>query len=152
MFKEFLAFVDATTSYQKVLDFGCGPGPVLANMLEDLGKDVSCFDPYFFPNNGYLNEKYDLITVTEVFEHLSNPFATLSCLKTLLQKDGAIAIMTNFHKDDLEHFKSWWYKLDPTHIGFYTPKTFHLLAQRLSLHVKACDGIKYTLLTHLDSN
>lgn len=147
MFEQFLAFVDTHVSYEKVLEFGCGPGPVLANMLENFGKRVICYDPYFFPNKDYPNQKYNLITSTEVFEHVSNPLETIMHLKSLLKPGGAIAIMTHFHSNKAAHFESWWYNQDPTHISFFTLKTFKVLAHLASLHVRASDGQKYILLS-----
>ena len=35
-------------SGQDGLDYGCGPGPVLAQMLCEAGHNVSLFDPFFF--------------------------------------------------------------------------------------------------------
>ena len=34
----------------KELDFGCGHGPALANMLKSDGFDIDLYDPFFFPN------------------------------------------------------------------------------------------------------
>ena len=146
MFEHFLEFVNTQTEYEKVLDFGVGPGPVLAKKLEKSNKHILCYDPYFFPNKDYLEQKYNLITSTEVFEHIANPLETLIHLKELLEPNGTIAIMTHFHPNESFRFESWWYHKDPTHISFYTPNTFEILAREASLHVKACDGVKYILL------
>ena len=44
------------------LDFGCGPGPALAQMLEAEGMDVSLYDPYFYSSTSVLDQTYDFIT------------------------------------------------------------------------------------------
>ena len=44
------------------LDFGCGPGPALAQMLEAEGMAVSLYDPYFYPSAVALDQTYDFIT------------------------------------------------------------------------------------------
>ena len=36
------------------LDFGCGPGPALAQMMQEDGFETSLFDPYFFPDRSVL--------------------------------------------------------------------------------------------------
>jgi len=33
---------------QKGLDFGCGPGPALAAILNEKGFHTDCFDPFYF--------------------------------------------------------------------------------------------------------
>ena len=46
----------------KGLDFGCGHGPALADILTKDGFDVDLYDPYFFPNESIFLKKYDFIT------------------------------------------------------------------------------------------
>ena len=147
MFETFLAFIDThAENYHHVLEYGCGPGPVLAQLLEQKHKHVTCHDPYFMPNPQWETRHYDVITCTEVFEHLAHPFDVLASLRQRLAPQGHLALMTHFHYDDPTRFKTWFYKQDPTHIGFFTPKTFEIMAAKLGLHVKAHDGKKSILL------
>jgi len=141
MFREFInkAIEPYKSQISTALDFGAGPGPVLAELLRQEGFKTDIYDKHFAPEKIYQNKKYDLITTTEVFEHLKDPVATLKLLKSLLNKDGILAIMTLFHPNDEEGFKKWWYRRDSTHIAFYTPKTFQYLASLVNLQVKMSD-------------
>ena len=42
------------------LDFGCGTGPALADMLIKEGFKVSLYDPFFYPDKDVLSKQYDL--------------------------------------------------------------------------------------------
>ena len=44
---------------QHGLDFGSGPGPALAQMLESQGYEMSLYDPFYEPQTEALNERYD---------------------------------------------------------------------------------------------
>ncbi len=118
---------------------GAGPGPVLAELLRKEGFQTDIYDKYFAPEKVYLNKKYDLITATEVFEHLKDPLSTLKLLKKHLNANGILAIMTLFHQNDDEHFKQWWYRRDSTHISFYTPKTLQYMADLLGMKIILVD-------------
>lgn len=134
MFREFLDVVTPHhPSIQSALDFGCGPGPVLAGLLEEQGFDVDVYDPFFAPNGNYHRKKFDLITATEVFEHLVEPIKTFSHLADRLNPGGILALMTLFHPNDSVTFQDWWYRRDPTHIAFYRPGTFELMAEQSDL-------------------
>ena len=135
MFKDFIEkCIDPYQDKIKAaLDFGCGPGPVLAGLLKEKGFEVDIYDKYFAPEKIFENKKYDLITSTEVLEHLADPLETLKTLKNHLNKNGILAIMTLFHPNNEEGFKKWWYRRDSTHISFYRPKTFEILAKMLEM-------------------
>ncbi|MFW5841942.1 MAG: class I SAM-dependent methyltransferase [Bacillota bacterium] len=134
MFNRFIAAaVDPFITTGSGLDFGSGPGPVLYELLKQKGFTMTHYDPYFHPDKTALNNTYDLITSTEVFEHLSDPLATFKRLESMLNTHGILAIMTNFHPKHDETFLSWWYRRDPTHIAFYTTKTFEYLSKETSL-------------------
>ncbi|WP_425448096.1 class I SAM-dependent methyltransferase [Dethiothermospora halolimnae] len=137
MFKDFLnrAVLPWKDNIKKALDFGCGPGPVLKELLKSEGFDVDIYDFYFQPEKVFENKKYDLITSTEVFEHLSEPRKTFKMLKEHLNREGILSIMTLFHTNDEEDFKKWWYRRDPTHISFYTPKTLKILGNIFDMKI-----------------
>jgi cyclopropane fatty-acyl-phospholipid synthase-like methyltransferase len=134
MFNRFIAAaVDPFINTGSGLDFGSGPGPVLYELLKQKGFTMTHYDPYFHDDKTVLTKTYDLITSTEVFEHLSNPLTTFKTLANMLNKDGVLAIMTSFHPQDDETFLSWWYRRDPTHIAFYTETTFKHLQKATKL-------------------
>ena len=110
------------------LDFGCGPGPVLSEMLEEAGHRMDTYDPYYSPNKSFRTKKYDFITATEVVEHLAEPKSELDQLWSLINSGGWLAIMTK-RVTSLEAFSNWHYKNDPTHISFFCESTFNFLAK-----------------------
>jgi SAM-dependent methyltransferase len=117
------------------LDFGSGPGPVLAHLLREENIQVEVYDPYFSPEKVYENKHYDLITSTEVFEHLKCPIKTFEILYNCLKPGGILSIMTLYHPQDTEIFKDWWYRKDITHISFYSHKTMRYLAEAFNMKI-----------------
>lgn len=81
----------------RILEFGSGPGPVLAELLQRKGFFVSLYDPYYAPSTEVLEKDYDMVTSTEVFEHLKDPQKEMELLQTLIQRGAYLAIMTRFH-------------------------------------------------------
>ena len=60
------------------LEFGSGTGPVLARLL-------------FAPGKVYLDKTYDLITCTEVVEHLRDPLGVVKMLNSHLNPGGVFS-------------------------------------------------------------
>ena len=112
------------------MDFGCGPGPALAMMMEEDGFAVEKYDPYFFPDAAALERSYDFITCTETFEHLRAPGETMRLLDRALKRGGVLAAMTGM-MDDRAGFASWHYQRDPTHVAFYSRRTMRWVARRM---------------------
>lgn len=110
------------------LDYGCGPGPALAAMLQEAGHDVKVYDPFFAPDSTPLTGTYDFITCTEVAEHFHRPDLELARLRDMIRPGGWLAIMTCFQTDDAR-FADWHYRNDPTHVVFYRDDTFRHLAR-----------------------
>ncbi len=114
----------------KGLDFGCGPGPALATMLQECGHEMALYDLYYHPDDRALKQQYDFITATEVVEHLRRPLPVLQQLWSLLNSGGVLGLMTKRVKNR-DAFKGWHYKNDPTHIVFFHEQSFHWLANHL---------------------
>jgi hypothetical protein len=130
-FKRFIETAITPYPATQVLDYGCGPNPVLAELLKSHNLQTDIYDPFYFPTEPQV-ESYDLITSTEVFEHLREPLVTLEHINKLLKPGGYLAIMTKFLPPN-DQFVSWRYKDDTTHISFYSPKTFIQISQELEL-------------------
>ncbi|MEJ6474942.1 class I SAM-dependent methyltransferase [Pseudoalteromonas piscicida] len=111
----------------KGLDFGCGPGPLLAKMLEEAGHQVALFDLYYANNPDVLMQRYDFIVSTEVVEHLAKPRQVLLQLLALLKPGKPLALMTKLVIDQ-SRFAHWHYKNDLTHISFFSQKSFVFFA------------------------
>ena len=111
------------------LDFGSGPGPTLSVMFQEAGHLMEIYDPFYAPDHGVLGRKYDFITASEVVEHLHDPRAELDRLWGCLKPGGLLGIMTK-RVIDADRFARWHYKDDPTHVCFFSPATFHWLAER----------------------
>ncbi|ODC04412.1 hypothetical protein BFW38_13605 [Terasakiispira papahanaumokuakeensis] len=118
----------------KGLDFGCGPGPTIAVMSQEAGFSCTNYDLYYHPDTSALQQHYDFITSTEVFEHLSAPATVIDTLLQCLKPGGWLGLMTKRTPDD-EHFPQWHYTLDPTHITFYSDATCRWIAQHYQLEL-----------------
>jgi SAM-dependent methyltransferase len=106
------------------LDFGSGPGPVLAMMFEEAGHTMTLFDTFYEPVPYALEQQYDFITATEVVEHLREPAKELERLWACLKNGGRLGIMTKLVDTAASGFSEWHYKNDPTHVCFFSRATF----------------------------
>lgn len=111
------------------LDFGCGPGPALQQMMQARGFCMNTYDIYYQPDRSVLQQSYDFITLTEVIEHLAQPWPVLSLLWQQLTPGGWLGIMTKLVRDQ-HAFSRWHYKNDPTHIAFYSQATLDFIASQ----------------------
>ncbi len=117
------------------LDFGCGPGPALAQMLSESGHSVALYDKFYFPDATVLQGEYDFVCATEVLEHLADPRAVLQQLFGILRSGGWLAIMTKRVRDQAA-FARWHYINDPTHIIFFSDATFQWIGNHWNARVE----------------
>ena len=108
------------------LDFGCGPAPTLSLMFEEEGLKMNTYDKYFADEKKYLDELYDFVVCSETIEHFKDVKFEFDRLFKLLQPKGVLGLMTSIFYEDIE-FSDWHYKLDPTHIAFYSPQTIEFI-------------------------
>ncbi len=147
MFEAFIthALEPAFSTAQTVLDFGCGPNPVFAHLMKNHGKSVDVYDPFFFPSNETLNRRYDLITLTEVIEHIRYPLEPLRTLCGCLKAAGMLAVMTKFHPG-VTDFDAWWYRKDNTHIAFFSEPVIRWLTKELGTALWKTDNSSFFCL------
>ncbi len=149
---------------KKFLDIGCGEGWTLSHFLSIgcnvKGVDFSSlgiekFNPevskYFVKEDIYLflekeirkSNKYDIINLTNVIEHVLEPEDLLVGLKTLLKPFGILVVtfpndFSNFQKLLLELGKvaeEFWI-LPPDHISYFTKDSFLNLTESLGMFVE----------------
>ncbi len=111
------------------VDFGCGPGPALAAMLNENGFACDTYDPIYAPGLSRLAAQYDFVTCTEVIEHLHQPAREWTWFAEHVKPGGWLGIMTRWLTDDTA-FASWHYRRDPTHVCFWQPATFEWLGRQ----------------------
>ncbi len=128
------AILEKFTPNHLGLDYGCGTGPVISKLLKEKEYRVELYDPYFYPNENYINYHYDYIFSCEVFEHFYNPKEELEKLLSILRPKGELLIMTLIFDSETDtNFKDWYYRKDPTHVFIYTKKTVQFIAATYNL-------------------
>ena len=118
----------------KGLDFGCGPYPMLVELMKDEGYEMDYYDPYFYPEKDKLEQCYDFVIATEVVEHFNEPKLSWQELITKVSKGGILSIMTSMHNEAVD-FRNWSYRYDHTHVSFYSMKTMHWIALNYQLEI-----------------
>lgn len=125
------------------LDYGCGPGPVLSELLRKENIDCEFYDPLFFPEP--IQGKYDFIVSTETFEHFYKPRYEIEKLSAMLPAGGYLGIMTELW-DTEEQFETWYYTRDPTHVSFYHMKTIEFISREFGFNIVYSDNKRVFIL------
>lgn len=123
----------------KGLDFGAGPGPVIAKVLQDNNYQVSLYDPFYHLSPELLEGKYDYIACCEVMEHFYYPDKEFLLLKNLLNPNGKLYCMTLLYHNDI-NFENWYYKNDPTHVFIYRAETIHWIKDHFGFSSVSIDN------------
>lgn len=129
-----------------ILDVGCGWGNFLQvvknNHLPYLGIDLSlraveicqekklnCQKTDLIDLSKITNQKYSIITLFQVIEHIKNPLNYLEAAKKLLKKNGILLITTPNNQSPLRHLfgPNWSVYQVPSHYFFYSNKSLERL-------------------------
>ncbi len=128
----------------KLLDIGAGTGDFLIE-AKKFGWKVSGIEPdenarkkagdkgiKLFPNaERFKANKYDVITLWHVLEHIHDLKAQIIEFEHLLKKNGLLVIaVPNFKSYDAKYYKEHWAAYDvPRHLWHFSQKSFkHLMA------------------------
>lgn len=113
------------------LDFWAGTWPVITHLLQKQWYKVNLYDPFFHNDPNALEKRYNFIVVCEVIEHFHHPKKEFQKLYNLLNIWGKLYIKTDTYNSDID-FWGWYYKNDPTHVFFYSTKTFLWIQKNLN--------------------
>ncbi len=129
---------------RRVLDYGCGPAPVLVELLKQEGYEAIGYDPLFAKDAG-LSRPFDAVVSVETFEHFAEPQVELKRIVGLLRPGGYAVVMTQFHHGP-DTIDDWWYARDPTHVAFYSQRTLDWIAKTFDLTILGRAAQHVTLL------
>ena len=95
-----------------------------------------------------LKQKFDIIILSHLFEHLVNPLEFLSLLSSNLSPTGLLYIeVPNIPVESLEKYPDhkWAPRVDEPHISFFSQKTLVTILEKVNFEVLFCDtaGYKY---------
>lgn len=116
------------------LDYGCGPYPMLAELMGERGFPMDYYDPYFYPNQDLLKRRYDFVTATEVVEHFNEPYQAWKEMVSRVREGGLLSVMTSLRYEDVD-FAGWHYRRDATHVCFYAQETMDWVANEFNLEI-----------------
>ncbi len=143
---------------KRFLDFGGGYG-VLVRLMRDAGYDFYRYDLYCenifskgfdLTESNKPDEKFELLTAFEVFEHLEHPLAEI---EKMLEYSDSILFSTELVPAKEVNLQTWWYLAPETgqHISFYTKKTLEKIADMYGLNLYT-NGYNLHLLTKKNIN
>lgn len=148
-----LRFITSFKTPKTILDIGCGTGDFLQT-CEKNGWKISGVEPekkafektkskVKTPKNIYKNiedittQKFDIITLWHVLEHVPNVKEYIEKISYLLSDKGKIVIaVPNFKSYDAKHYKQFWAAYDvPRHLWHFSKKSIELLFQEKGFEI-----------------
>jgi 2-polyprenyl-6-hydroxyphenyl methylase/3-demethylubiquinone-9 3-methyltransferase len=120
-----------------LLDYGGGEGRMMELLRANGFQSVNTYDPFSVEHNVSNDQKHDLITAFEVFEHVPDPIATMRDITQRLKPESLLLFSTllqpaNFGAIGL----SWWY-VGPRngHISIHSEKSLATLLKHFGLNL-----------------
>jgi 2-polyprenyl-3-methyl-5-hydroxy-6-metoxy-1,4-benzoquinol methylase len=161
-FSEVERYIQAQSDVKDVLDFGCGVDGYLHSRSQSLQINIDGFEVSSktlailreqFPNSIFfdpesfrtVNKSYDLIILSDVLEHLSNPKQLLDSLKSRLKDGGRIWIQQPLENNKtvftvllkIKIFLTYakFAEVPPFHVSFASRKSMRILLDRCELEL-----------------
>jgi 2-polyprenyl-3-methyl-5-hydroxy-6-metoxy-1,4-benzoquinol methylase len=129
-------------SGNKVLEIGSNVGYTL-NLIKDIGFDIKgcelndkcreisklLWDIPVEKDFFEMDEKFDIIIMSDVLEHFQDPVAALQKTYSLLNKDGLLFIQLPniISKECKKQKEKWWWWSVPDHRFHFTPNSISIL-------------------------
>jgi len=141
----------------RLLDVGCATGDFLAEMHKVRGWDVYGVEPSpvasqyarqhlgvsvrtgLFDEVGFTEGSFDVITMWNVLEHLSDPFHSLSTINRLLASNGLLVVSTPILDSlDARMFGPYWIGYEiPRHLYIFSTETLKAMFRRAGFKIIA---------------
>ena len=144
----------------KILDIGSGTGDFLykfkKNNWETRGVEPNKkaressikkynlnVDDSFIPEN--IKEKFDIISMWHVLEHIPDINKTIENINKSLKKDGKLIVaVPNLESWDAKYYKKHWAAYDvPIHLHHFSKKTISQLLDNHGFKMASCSGMKF---------
>ena len=136
----------------KILEVGCGMGyltyaihkegykiiglDISENAIKEATKDFGqlyiCADVFDYANTH--KDEYDLIILTQVFEHIEEPIKWAGVLMSMLNNDGKIIITTE-NKSIYPENAVWQTDLPPVHLWWFSEESMIYIANKLNANI-----------------
>lgn len=124
---------------EKFLDYAGGYG-ILTRLMRDIGFDFYWDDKHTknilakgFGLKSVKQEKFEILTTFEVFEHLTDPVKEI---REMLELSPNIIFSTELLPLPIPDPESWWYYEfnHGQHVSFYSLRTLKVIAEKYSLN------------------
>lgn len=147
-----MAFEGPVKEKSKVLDVGCGSGGwLVSKALAGWGNLYGC-DPFLEEDRHYgdrvhirsssIHEMegegtFDVIRMSDSFEHMADPLEVLKSARRLLKEDGVLYMsIPTYPNIAFERYGPHWYQLDaPRHLFLHSKESLEYLARDSGMYV-----------------
>lgn len=154
-----LNLINEVSKGKKILDYGCGVGDYLEFMQKN-GYDVLGMEPneaarkiaqtkigqskVISKELKNINEKFDVITLWHVLEHIPNLNEIIGELKNHLTYNGVLIIAVPNHQSyDAKYYGKYWAAYDvPRHLWHFSDKSMSNLLSHFGMKIEKISPMK----------
>ncbi len=130
----------------KFLDYAGGYG-VFTRLMRDIGFDFYWDDPYTqnMLSRGFekqQNQKFDVVTTFESFEHFDNPLLEI---EQIIKISKNIIFSTELVPKKVPNPDTWWYygREHGQHISLYSIKSLNFIAKKFDMNYYNIDNLHF---------
>lgn len=149
--QKLLKIVQKYQPHGQLLDIGAGSGILVEQALK-IGYQAEGVEPskwlqkqaqqYELPvylgtfPHSELKDSYDIVTVVDVIEHVSNPVNLLSNIYDIISEQGILIVVTPDVDSFMARFLGWkWWHFRIAHIGYFNQNTLNMALAKLGFEL-----------------